>query len=186
MPTRMERRQERVQRCRREALAWIIELTVVFVLAMLVRTYVFSLTSVQGPSLLETLHSNQVVAVDKLYYRLNRFARGQVVICRYPNSSEYYVKRIIALPGETLEICGGKTLINGQELEEGYVRYAAQEDFGPVSVGKDEVFVMGDNRANSYDSRQEGALDANMIVGRVVAVCLPVWEARWLPEHIAD
>lgn len=99
MPSRMERRQERLRRRRREACAWIVEIAVVFVLAMLVRTFVFSLTTVQGPSMRETLHSGQIVAVDKLYFSIHDFSRGQVVICRYPDSDEFYVKRIVGLPG---------------------------------------------------------------------------------------
>ena len=90
MPSRMERRQERLRRRRREACAWIVEIAVVFVLAMLVRTFVFSLTTVQGPSMRETLHSGQIVAVDKLYFSIHDFSRGQIVICRYPDSDEFY------------------------------------------------------------------------------------------------
>lgn len=114
MPSRMERRQERLRRRRREACAWIVEIAVVFVLAMLVRTFVFSLTTVQGPSMRETLHSGQIVAVDKLYFSIHDFSRGQVVICRYPDSDEFYVKRIVGLPGETIEIRSGQTYIDGQ------------------------------------------------------------------------
>ena len=163
----------------------IVEIAVVFVLAMLVRTFVFSLTTVQGPSMRETLHSGQIVAVDKLYFAIHDFSRGQVVICRYPDSDEFYVKRIVGLPGETIEIHGGQTYIDGQALAEDYVLYPPEEDFGPVRIAADEVFVMGDNRANSYDSRQEGTLPRSMIVGRVMAVCFPFDEARWIEDEPA-
>ncbi len=185
MPSRMERRQERLRRRRREACAWIVEIAVVFVLAMLVRTFVFSLTTVQGPSMRETLHSGQIVAVDKLYFSIHDFSRGQIVICRYPDSDEFYVKRIVGLPGETIEIRSGQTYIDGQVLAEDYVLYPPEEDFGPVRIAADEVFVMGDNRANSYDSRQEGTLPRSMIVGRVMAVCFPFDEARWIEDEPA-
>ncbi|MGI5883481.1 MAG: signal peptidase I [Candidatus Spyradocola sp.] len=185
MPSRMERRQERARRRRREACAWTVEILVVFVLAVLVRTFVFSMTTIQGPSMRETLHSGQIVAVDKLYFVLHEFSRGQIVICRYPNSEEFYVKRIVGLPGETIEIRQGQTYIDGEPLDEAYVRYPPEEDFGPVQIGEDEVFVMGDNRANSYDSRQEGTLSREMIVGRVMAVCYPMDEARWIEAETA-
>ena len=180
MPTRMERRQERARRRRREARAWLLELAAVLVLSVLVRTFVFSLTTVQGPSMRETLHSGQVVAVDKLYAAIGDFSRGAIVICRFPDSRDYYVKRIVGLPGETIEIRGGKTYIDGDALSEPYVLYPAQEDFGPVTVEADEVFVLGDNRANSHDSRSEGAIPRESVVGRVMAVCFPPEEMRLL------
>lgn len=133
MPSRMERRQERLRRRRREACAWIVEIAVVFVLAMLVRTFVFSLTTVQGPSMRETLHSGQIVAVDKLYFAIHDFSRGQIVICRYPDSDEFYVKRIVGLPGETIEIHGGQTYIDGQALAEDYVLYPRRRTLGPCA-----------------------------------------------------
>jgi signal peptidase I len=178
MPTRMEMRRQREQNHRKEARLWALELLSVFFLALLVRTFLFSLTTVQGPSMQETLHSGQVVAVDKLYFRFHDFARGLVVICRYPDSNEYYVKRIVGLPGERVEIRDGQTYIGGEPLAEPYVAHPAESDFGPYQVPEGCVFVMGDNRANSHDSRAEGALAKDMIVGRVLAVCFPLGEAH--------
>lgn len=91
----------------------------------------------------------------------------------------------MGLPGETIEIHSGQTYIDGQALAEDYVLYPPEEDFGPVRIAADEVFVMGDNRANSYDSRQEGTLPRSMIVGRVMAVCFPFDEARWIEDEPA-
>ena len=178
MPTRMELRFQRQQRRQKEARLWALELAAAVILALVVRTCLFSLTTVQGPSMQETLHSGQVVAVDKLYFRFHPFARGLVVICRYPGGDDYYVKRIVGLPGETVEIRSGRPYIDGAPLEEDYVVYPAQSDFGPYMVEEGRVFVMGDNRANSHDSRAEGALEEKSIVGRVVAVCFPLGEAR--------
>ena len=182
MPTRMERRVERIRLQRRETLRWLAELTAVLAIALLVRTCVFSLTAVEGPSMMNTLQSGQVVAVDKTYFHFHEPQRGMVVICRYPESREYYVKRVAALAGDVIEISQGVTYLNGQALEEDYVSYPCREDFGPYTVEEGCVFVLGDNRANSHDSRNEGALDRSVIVGRVVAVCFPLGQAHLLKD----
>ena len=182
MPTRMERRAERIRLQRREIARWLAELAVVLLAALLVRAYVFSLTTVQGPSMMDTLQSGQVVAVDKTYFHLHEPQRGMVVICRYPGSRDYFVKRIAALAGDTIEITGGVTYVNGQAMEEDYVSYPCCDDFGPYTVEEGCVFVLGDNRANSHDSRSEGALSCDMIVGRVVAVFFPLGQAHFLTD----
>ena len=182
MPTRMERRAERIRLQRREIARWLAELAVVLLAALLVRAYVFSLTTVQGPSMMDTLQSGQVVAVDKTYFHLHEPQRGMVVICRYPGSRDYFVKRIAALAGDTIEITGGVTYVNGQAMEEDYVSYPCRDDFGPYTVEEGRVFVLGDNRANSHDSRSEGALSCDMIVGRVVAVFFPLGQAHFLTD----
>lgn len=182
MPTRMERRAERIRLQRREIARWLAELAVVLLAALLVRAYVFSLTTVQGPSMMDTLQSGQVVAVDKTYFHLHEPQRGMVVICRYPGSRDYFVKRIAALAGDTIEITGGVTYVNGQAMEEDYVSYPCRDDFGPYTVEEGCVFVLGDNRANSHDSRSEGALSCDMIVGRVVSVFFPLGQAHFLTD----
>ena len=182
MSTRMERRAERIRLQRREIARWLAELAVVLLAALLVRAYVFSLTTVQGPSMMDTLQSGQVVAVDKTYFHLHEPQRGMVVICRYPGSRDYFVKRIAALSGDTIEITGGVTYVNGQAMEEDYVSYPCRDDFGPYTVEEGCVFVLGDNRANSHDSRSEGALSCDMIVGRVVAVFFPLGQAHFLTD----
>lgn len=178
MPSRMERRQERLRRRRREACAWIVEIAVVFVLAMLVRTFVFSLTTVQGPSMRETLHSGQIVAVDKLYFAIHDFSRGQIVICRYPDSDEFYVKRIVGLPGETIEIREGTVYIDGEPIAETYLTRVDDQSMDPITLAKDEIFVMGDNRPVSRDSRAVGPLTLDEIYGRVLFVAFPFNEIR--------
>ena len=186
MPTRMERRQERARRRRREARAWLLELAAVLVLSVLVRTFVFSLTTVQGPSMRETLHSGQVVAVDKLYAAIGDFSRGAIVICRFPDSRDYYVKRIVGLPGETIEIREGTVYIDGEPIAETYLTRVDDQSMDPITLAKDEIFVMGDNRPVSRDSRAVGPLTLDEIYGRVLFVAFPFNEIRStmaLPEY---
>lgn len=173
MQTRMQRRQQRVKRERKDALIWGLELLAVVLVSLFIREFVFSLATVQGPSMQDTLSSGQVVAVSKMHYRLNGFARGDVVICMYPDSDDNFIKRIAALPGDTVEIKDGITYINGQAQPDAFVDHPAQNDFAPYLVEEGVVFVMGDNRGNSHDSRAVGALGEDMIVGRVFAVIFP-------------
>ena len=87
---------------------------------------------------------------------------------------------VIALEGDTLEIRDGMTYLNGQALQEEYVTHPAQEDFGSVTVEPGHVFVLGDNRANSHDSRTEGTLTESSIVGRAVCVLFPFDQIKTL------
>lgn len=89
------------------------------------------LTIVSGSSMEETLHDHQIVAVDRLRYALADPQRGDIVICHYPNDSKNYVKRIVAIAGDWLQIQDGVTFLNGQALQEEYIVYKAYSDFGP-------------------------------------------------------
>ena len=180
MPTRMERRQEKQQLFRREAIRFGILAAAVLLAVTLVRTYVFSLIAVQGPSMMDTLSDKQVLAVDKTFFAFHEAKPGLIVIFRYPGSDENYVKRIIALPGDEVVIHEGVTYVNGVPRDEEYVHYRDHEDFGPYIVEEGCVFVMGDNRANAHDSRAEGAIPEDLITGRVFAVLFPAGEAHFL------
>ena len=181
MPTRMERRHERKSLLKRDVVRLVIEVLAVALVLVLVRTFAFSFITVQGPSMMDTLQEEQVVMVDKTFFKLHTAKPGLIVICRFPGGTENYVKRIIALPGDTVEIKGGITYVNGVPRDEDYVTYRNHEDYGPYVVEEDCVFVMGDNRANSHDSRVEGAIPEDLIVGRVFAVLFPAKEAHFLP-----
>jgi len=130
---------------------------------------------------MDTLSDGQVVMVDKTFFKMHTPKPGLIVICRYPGSEESYVKRIIALPGDEVEIKDGVTYVNGVPRDEDYVVHRDREDFGPYVVEEGCVFVMGDNRANSHDSRAEGAIPEEMIEGRVFAVLFPAQDAHFLP-----
>lgn len=160
----------------RELVSFLAQLLAVILLALLIRRYVFVFTFVSGGSMLETLQDRQIVAVNKLCYLTARPQRGEIVVCRYPGDSRNFVKRVVAVEGDTISVRDSVTYLNGQALDEEFVTYAAVSDFGPVTVGRDEAFVMGDNRANSHDSRSEGPLPVSMIRGRVFAVVYPFRE----------
>jgi signal peptidase I len=131
---------------------------------------------VRGYSMEPTLYDGQYLIVSKVIYWVHPPERGDVVVFRPPNgSSEDYIKRVIGLPGETIEIRGGTVWINGVALEEPYIT-AAGGDSGLRTLGDEQYFVLGDNRNNSSDSRSWGVLPRQDIIGKA-------WLCYWPPER---
>ena len=108
--------------------------------------------------------------------------RFDIVICDYPNTDDgmYRVKRVIGLPGETIELRGGELYVNGEHIEQNFEMTPNETNFGPFTVPEGHYFVMGDNRNNSKDSRNPmvGALERKMIKGHVRCVVFPLNKAR--------
>lgn len=102
-----------------------------------------------------------------------------MVITHFPDSKDRYVKRVIGLPGETLEIRDGVTYIDGEPLDEPFVTHKATRDYGPYVIPEDCYMVLGDNRADSHDSRYDdvGPLEKDMLIGKVQFI-------MWPPAHI--
>lgn len=152
--------------------------------ALLLRHFGVELVRVKGNSMLDTLHSGQVLLVTRPDYRLGRPQRYDVVICHYPNRyadrwkllRQCFVKRVIALPGETISMEEGIVHINGVPLQEAYLaaeHTRFQSSMEPRTLGEDEYFVMGDNRDRSNDSRRVGAIRRSAMVGKVRLVVWP-------------
>lgn len=145
---------------------------------------------VNGASMNPTFETNQYLIVDQITYRTGEPVRGDVVIFRFPlNPKDFYIKRVIGLPNETVTIEGNSVYIQeeGKEtrfkLEEPYIKFPANNNLS-VTLGSDEYFVMGDNRPNSSDSRHWGVLPKEFIVGRAYLRLLPLKEIDLLPgEH---
>lgn len=138
------------------------------------RGNVLGLVKVAGDSMSPTLETGDIVLVTRWDYKTASPARGDVVQAEISGRHGAYLKRIIGLPGETLEITGGSVHINGQPLREFYA--SAPDDEISVTLADDEYFLMGDNRPVSYDSREEdfGAVSAASFLGRVRAVLWPL------------
>lgn len=130
-----------------------------------------------------TLHHSEFVLVNKLAYVRSEPRHGDIIVFNYPDDpSEQFVKRIIAIPGDTIEIRQGNVYVNGEKLTEPYVSRGAQlagfvsrDELASRTVPADSYFVMGDNRRGSRDSREWGFLPRKFIVGKV-------WVAYWPPE----
>jgi len=153
-------------------------LIIAFVLAQLIMVSVAQAFQVEQYSMEPTLLPHDRVLVDKFLYRLRQTRRGDVIVLKYPlNPQRNYIKRIVALPGDTLQVKDGKLFINGTQVREPYLNGVPQGDFGPMNVPEDSVFVMGDNRNNSEDSRSFGALKKEQIVGQAILI-------YWPPQRI--
>ncbi len=157
----------------------IIYLLIIYICIYLIPNYVIQRTIVDGPSMEDTLHNGEHLMVEKISYRLEQLKRFDIIVF-YPHgreSEEYYVKRIIGLPGETVQIIESNIYINGNILEENYgtepITYAGLAE-NPLTLGEDEYFVMGDNRKLSLDSRYEevGVVSKENIGGRAL---LRIW-----------
>ena len=153
----------------REIVSLLVYAAIVFGCTFLIITFVGQRTRVSGPSMNNTLHDGDQLILEKISYRFHDPERFDIVVFRY--GKKLYIKRVIGLPGETVQIVGDDIYINGSILEEDYglepiqnAKRAAE----PVVLGEDEYFVMGDNRNNSSDSRdpQVGNIKRSDIVGR--------------------
>ena len=158
---------------------WIVVLVGAVVVALLLRTFLFQAFWIPSESMEATLQQQDRVLVNKLSYRLHDVNRGDVIVFRRPDEEQAeirdLIKRVIALPGESVEARENSIYINGAKLIEPYL--AVDEvigDFGPITVPAGEVFVMGDNRDESYDSRFFGTVADERIVGRAFVLFWPL------------
>lgn len=156
---------------------WVIALAVALLLIVLIPTFVFSVEPVDGDSMLPTLRSGEQLLINKIALSLSPPQRYDIVVCHYPGRKELFVKRVVALPGETMEIKSGVIWINGQPLDESaYQASAITEDMLALTIPKGHVFVVGDNRAVSMDSRnvKVGCIPYRLLVGRASLVLFPL------------
>ncbi|MGX8715322.1 MAG: signal peptidase I [Lachnospiraceae bacterium] len=151
---------------------WIIYFVIVIGISYLIVTFVGQRTVVDGMSMYNTLTDQDNLIVDKISYRFHDPERFDIVVFRYQNEKDtLFIKRVIGLPGETIQIDGDDIFINGQLLEEDY-GYEPILDEGraiePITLGDNEYFVLGDNRNDSMDSREEnvGNVNRDWIIGR--------------------
>ena len=172
-----------MNRIMRELLNTAIYLLCVLGAVWLVITFVGQRTEVEGASMENTLHNGDNLIVDKLSYRFHDPERFDIIVFPFQfQDNTYYIKRIIGLPGETVQIMDdGSIYINGEKLEENYgMEVIKPETIGraaePIELGDDEYFVMGDNRNNSSDSRTDmvGNIKREYIIGKAWLRIWPV------------
>ena len=150
----------------------LIYIGVVLGVTFLIITFVGQRTHVSGESMENTLDNGDQLIVDKITYRFQDPERFDIIVFPFHyKENTYYIKRIIGLPGETVQIADGTIYINGQVLEESYGREVMQDPgiaAEPITLGEDEYFVLGDNRNQSSDSRDPsvGLIHRDEIIGR--------------------
>jgi signal peptidase I len=177
---RSARHGRRRRRDRNEAWEWVQALAIAIVLAMVIRYFVFEPFSVSGPSMLSTLHNGDLVIVNKLIYQFRAPEKGEVVVFRATPKKDY-IKRVIALPGQVVSAQNNIVRVDGRSIDEPYVDEGNRTaDFGPVEVPPGHIFVMGDNRMNSSDSREFGPVSMDRVVGRADVIFWPLSDFSFL------
>ena len=167
-----------------DAKDWGISIIAAVVMALLIRTFIVELYIVDGPSMRPTLQHEERLVVSKFIYKLRDPEKGEILIFRYPRDpSRDFIKRVIAVGGDTIEIKEGRVYVNDQMLKEDYILEKTRTEYPKVTVPEGTVFVMGDNRNNSDDSRfaDVGFVPLDMIKGKAMLVFWPLDNIKTLP-----
>lgn len=163
---------------------WVISILIAVVLAFFIRYFIVELYMVEGPSMRPTLVNGERLIVNKFVYRFKTPERGEVIVFRYPRDpSRDFIKRVIAIPGDTIEIKDGRVFVNGQLMNENYILEKTRGSYPLATVPEGHIFVMGDNRNNSEDSRFKdvGFVPYDLIKGKAIMVFWPIDHIKTLP-----
>lgn len=150
------------------------------ILALGIRTFVAEARYIPSGSMLPTLQINDRLIVDKLSYHFKTPQRGDIVVfsptdtLKQQNFKDAFIKRVIGLPGEKVEVKSGRVYISNKPLPENYIEDAPDYQYGPVTVPSDSYLVLGDNRNNSYDSHYWGFVPRDRIIGKAVVRFWPL------------
>ena len=201
----LRKKEKKKKSVKREIFEWILTLVVAVLIALPIRAFIFELVRVDGGSMDNTLANGEIMFVTKYDYastwlclpwqdaetkeQAKRITTGgeperfDIVICRYPGRGDTnFVKRVVGLPGDIIELRGGYLYVNDKLYEEPYIDDAYRSGwlntFGPYTVPDGEYFVMGDHRNNSNDSRSQGPITRDMIIGHVRTVLFPFGKIR--------
>jgi signal peptidase I len=181
---------------------------VAFVLALLIKTFLVQAFFIPSASMVPTLEIGDRVLVNKLVYDFGEPQRGDIIVFEDPNAQavdrgffesiwdwlteglgfataqqQDFIKRVVGVPGDELEIKEGAVFINGERIEEPYLARPGTDTYGPVTIEPDRVFVMGDNRPNSSDSRSLlGQISYEKIVGKAFVLLWPPSRVEWLSD----
>lgn len=158
---------------------WTRDLVISVILAVLVILFLYQPVKVEGTSMMPSLVDQERIFINKFVYRfgIGDINRGDLVVFWYPGDlSKSYIKRVIGLPGDTVEFDDGMVLVNGKALQEDYVldEYRDRSSAPPYKVREDEYFVLGDHRSSSNDSRAWGGVPKTHIYGKAVFVYWPL------------
>lgn len=166
---------------------WTKTVLIAFAVMVVLNIFVFNLSMVRGESMEPTLEERERLFVDKIVYRFTDPKHGEVVVLKDPSSDPdkkpFLVKRVVAVPGQTVEIRDRRLYVDGQVQNEPYTDTVIEgEGMPPVTLGEEEYFVMGDNRhaGESKDSRYFGSVKKSWIVGRAEFVFWPITKIRGL------
>ena len=156
---------------------WMRDLIVSVVASMLIITCLYQPVRVEGTSMQPRLHDQDRLFINKFVYHFEHVSRGDVVVFHYPRDpAKSYIKRVIAVPGDSLRIVDGSVYVNGQRVDESYVshRYVDERSVPEQTIPAHEYWVMGDHRSISSDSRDFGPVERGLIYGKAEFIYWPV------------
>lgn len=159
----------------------LIPYILIILAVLLIKTFVVSPVKVNGLSMYNTLHDGDIMILNKIVYKFSKIKRFDIVVARWKDEKlgkdEYLIKRVIALPGETVEFKGNILYINGKKLDDPYgygnTNDFSMKDFGKKKIPKGYYLILGDNRENSVDSRYFGLMSEKNIKGRCKLIIFP-------------
>ncbi|NJJ37885.1 signal peptidase I [Paenibacillus apii] len=179
-----------------EVLEWVKAIAIALILVILIRWLLFKPFIVDGPSMKPNFHTGERVIVNEILYDIRSPQRGEVIVFHVPSEGRDFIKRVIAVAGDTVKVEGDVVTVNGQKVNETYIQKAIDqkhannqlyndknfpnEDFKDGKVPEGHVFVMGDNRSDSTDSRMIGYVPLGDIVGRADVIFWPVSDMEWI------
>ena len=155
---------------------WIRDLIISAAASMLIITFLYQPVRVEGTSMLPRLEDQDRLFINKFVYRFSAIERGDVVVFHYPRNPQVsYIKRIVAVPGDSFRIDRGQVFVNNQPVSEPYVpgQYRDTRSYEAIVVPQDEYFVLGDHRSIASDSRDFGPVKRNLIYGKATFVYWP-------------
>src|ERR1017187_9919514 len=160
-------------------ISWIRDLALSVLIAVVLIVFIYQPVKVEGTSMMPALHDQERIFINKFTYRLGagHIERGDMVVFWFPlDLSKSYIKRVIGLPGDSLEIENGVVIVNGKPLAEDYVpeEYRDYQSRPPKRIGRDQYFVLGDHRSSSNDRRAWGTMPRENIYGKAVFVYWPL------------
>jgi signal peptidase I len=162
----------------KKIISYILEIIKIVIISLAiiipVRYFLIQPFYVKGASMEPNFYDHEYLIIDEISYRFNEPKRGDIIVFKYPrDTSQYFIKRVIGLPNEEIEISDGKITVYNEEnpdgavIDETYLKEGVKTSGNQtVTLGPDEYFVLGDNRSSSYDSRSFGPITRNLIVGR--------------------
>ena len=155
---------------------WVRDVLISVAASFMIITFLYQPVRVEGTSMLPQLRDQDRLFINKFVYRFEKISRGDIVVFHYPRDPEKsYIKRVIALPGDSLRIENGRVYVNGERVDEDYVpnAYRDSRSMPEIVIPKGEYFVMGDHRSISSDSRDFGPVERNLIYGKAAFVYWP-------------
>lgn len=157
--------------------AFVRDLVIAITVIVLVIIFLYQPVKVEGTSMMPNLTDQERIFINKFIYKFESVERGDVVVFRYPlDTTKSYIKRVIGLPGDRVQIDGGRVYVNGLLLNEFYVppQYTDERSYGEITVPEQSYFVLGDHRNLSRDSRDFGPVHEGYIYGKAVFAYWPV------------